>query len=82
MDTLANNHEKLRLFCNNLYKQVTEQNTTIRDLNEKNEKMEKKVNYLENNVTLAQVKFSNEDDHNIIGSLNNDGDEPELILLE
>jgi len=52
MDTIASNHEKLRVFCQFLHTQVTEQNTTIRELNEKME--------------LLQVEEDNKNKHDII----------------
>ena len=82
MDLISANIEKLRNFCQFLYKQITEQNTTLRDLTEKVESLDKKVSYLENNVTLAQFKFSTDEINNPVDNLDDNGEELELKLIE
>ena len=62
MDSLAGNHEKLRVFCGYLHTQIVEQNTVIKEMGEKLEEMSKKVDTLENNTTLTQLKISTVND--------------------
>lgn len=87
MDSLAGNHEKLRVFCGYLHTQIVEQNTVIKEMGEKLEEMRKKVDTLENNTTLTQLKIStvNDDGSNDEGTNELQGDqedELELKLIE
>lgn len=87
MDSLAGNHEKLRVFCGYLHTQIVEQNTVIKEMGAKLEEMCKKVETLENNTTLTQLKISTVNDD--VTDAENDEelevgqeDELELKLLE
>ena len=87
MDSLAGNHEKLRVFCGYLHTQIVEQNTVIKEMGAKLEEMCKKVETLETNTTLTQLKISTVNDD--VTDADNDEelevgqeDELELKLLE
>ena len=87
MDSLAGNHEKLRVFCGYIDTQIVEQNTVIKEMGAKLEEMCKKVETLENNTTLTQLKISTVNDD--VTDAENDEelevgqeDELELKLLE
>ena len=84
MDTLSVNHEKLRVFCGYLHSQVVEQNTVIKDLTSKMNDLIKKVDQLENNVTLAQLQISTDDQqpHSESSNTDNLSEETELRLLD
>lgn len=62
MDSLAGNHEKLRVFCGYLHTQIVEQNTVIKEMGEKLEAMGRQLETLENNTTLTQFKISTVND--------------------
>lgn len=80
MDSLAINHEKLRVFCGSLHNQITEQNTVIKDLTQKMTELEEKISHLESKVTLSQFSLTTEND-NDINELDCK-DELELKLIE
>ena len=87
MDSLAGNHEKLRVFCGYLHSQIVEQNTVIKELGEKLEEMSKKVETLENNTTLTQLQISTVNDDGSEGENTEEveqehEDELELKLIE